>query len=124
LAERKREIRDYLNDILDNIGRVEQFIRGINFEAFTDDPQKVYAVLHALMIVGEAVRRVPTSLRRTHTEVSWRSIVGLRNIVAHEYFAVYLPRVWQIIHEDLPPLQEAITHILDDLNRQELSQAQ
>jgi uncharacterized protein with HEPN domain len=47
--------------------------------------------------------------------VPWRSIVGLRNIVAHAYFAVNLPRIWQIIHENLPRLREAIARIWQEI---------
>jgi len=111
----KREIRDYLKDILDNIRRVEQFIEGTDFEAFSSDLQKVYAVLHALLIIGEATRKIPTSLRQKYPEVPWRSIVGLRSIVAYAYFAVNLPRIWQIIHENLPRLQEAVTRIWQEV---------
>ncbi|MFQ5998736.1 MAG: HepT-like ribonuclease domain-containing protein [Candidatus Bathyarchaeia archaeon] len=115
---RRREIRDYLKDILDNLADVEQFTRGIDYEAFSSDKLKVYAVLHALLVVGEATRKIPASIRKRHPAIPWRSIVGLRNIVAHEYFAVNLPRIWQIIGDDLPRLREAVARMWKDLGEE------
>lgn len=117
LAGRKREIRDYLRDILDSVADVEQFTHGLDFDAFASDRQKVYAVLHALLIIGEAARKIPPPLRKRHPQVSWESVVGLRNVVAHEYFAVHLARIWQIIQEDLARLREATGDILADLQK-------
>jgi uncharacterized protein with HEPN domain/predicted nucleotidyltransferase len=119
MERRPREVRDYLNDILDSVAAVEQFTQGVEFQAFSSDTEKVYATLHALMIIGEAVRKIPIPTRRRYPEIPWRSIVGLRNVVTHAYFAVQLPRIWQIIHEDLPRLREVIALILDELEQRE-----
>ena len=115
LPRREREIRDYLKDILDGVADVEQFTQGASFEGFYSNRQRVYAVLHAMLIIGEAASKVPVPVRRKHPEVPWRSIVGLRNIVAHEYFAVQVPRIWQIIQENFPSLRAAVTRMLAEL---------
>lgn len=115
---RGREIRDYLKDILDNLANVEEFTKRVDYEAFSSDKQKVYAVLHALLVVGEATRKIPTSIRKRHPAIPWRSIVGLRNIVAHEYFAVNLPRIWQIIRDDLPRLREAVARMWKEIGEE------
>jgi len=57
-------------------------------------------------------------LRRRHHDVPWRQVVGLRNIVAHDYFAVYLPKIWEIVQESLPPLRQAVAHLRDELGGQ------
>ena len=108
LAERKREIRDYLQDILRNIENVRRFVEGVDYDTFASETQTTYAVLHALLIIGEAARKFPADTRRRYSQVPWRKIVGLRNIVAHEYFAVNLPTIWQIINEDLPLLRDTV----------------
>ncbi|MDP2662527.1 MAG: DUF86 domain-containing protein [Dehalococcoidia bacterium] len=115
LARRAREIRDYLQDILESVAAVEEFTRGLSFDEFSSDRQRVYAALHGLFIVGEATRRIPPNLRRKHPEIPWTSIIGLRNVVAHEYFAVYLPRIWEIVHEEIPNLRETVAAMLKDV---------
>ncbi|MDX2242596.1 MAG: HepT-like ribonuclease domain-containing protein [Leptolyngbyaceae cyanobacterium bins.302] len=53
----KREIADYLQDILDAVAAIEQFTTGIEFEAFSQNLEKVFAVSRAIEIIGEAVNR-------------------------------------------------------------------
>jgi uncharacterized protein with HEPN domain len=60
----KRYLEDYLQDILDAITAIEQFTLGIDFTAFSQNLEKVYAVSRAIEIIGEAVKRVPDSVMR------------------------------------------------------------
>ncbi|MGA7936966.1 MAG: HepT-like ribonuclease domain-containing protein [Kovacikia sp.] len=53
----RRQIQDYLQDILDAVAEIEQFTTGINFEAFSQNLEKVFAVSRAIEIIGEAVKR-------------------------------------------------------------------
>jgi len=116
---RPREIRDSLRDIRDSVENLERFTQDLSFGEFAADTRTVYAALHALMIIGEATRNLSPPLRRRYPDVPWRDVVGLRNIVAHAYFALELPRIWTIIQEDLPVLQEVAARILADLEREE-----
>lgn len=111
----EREIRDYLHDILENAGNVEEFCRGIDLDGLFSDRQRAYAVLHAMQIIGEAARHIPGPIRQSHPEVPWRRIVVLRNVVVHEYFAVILPNVWSIIQGHLPALRQAVETILAEV---------
>ncbi|MFP4124822.1 HepT-like ribonuclease domain-containing protein [Coleofasciculus sp.] len=54
----KRQVEDYLQDILDAVAAIEQFTAGIEFEAFSQNLEKVFAVSRAMEIIGEAVKRV------------------------------------------------------------------
>jgi uncharacterized protein with HEPN domain len=55
----KAEFRDYLSDIIDSIGKTENFTRDISFEEFVEDDMRVFAVIRALEIIGEAAKNVP-----------------------------------------------------------------
>ncbi len=59
----KRYLEDYLQDILDAITAIEEFSVGVDFTAFSQNLEKVYAVSRAIEIIGEAVKRVPNSVR-------------------------------------------------------------
>jgi uncharacterized protein with HEPN domain len=62
------------------------------------------ALVRLLEIVGEAATRVSEGLRVRHPQIAWRQIISLRNRLIHGYDAVDLDILWQILHEDGPPL--------------------
>jgi len=69
-------------------------------------------VLHKLTLIGEATRRLSPELLSRYPEADWKAIVGLRNIVAHAYFAVDWSIVWTTATEDVPHLRATVQEIL------------
>ncbi len=62
------------------------------------------AVVRRLEIIGEAARSVSSAFKQAHPEVPWRNMIGLRNLLIHEYFRVDLRRGWEVIQQDIPSL--------------------
>ena len=92
-------------------------MKDVDFEAFRNDDEKVFAVIRALEIIGEAAKNIPKSLRGRYTEIPWEDIVGMRNKVIHDYFGVDLEVIWKTLHKDLPPLQAAVAKIIEDMKK-------
>ena len=109
-----REYTDYLQDILEAVSKARQFVKDVDFEAFRANEEKVFAVIRALEIIGEAAKNIPKSMRGRYTEIPWEDIVRMRNKVIHNYFGVDLQVIWKTLREDLPPLQAAVAKILED----------
>ena len=108
----ERNYLDYLEDILDAIEKVAQFIEGTTYERFAGDAKTVFAVIRALEIIGEASKQLPPSVRDSYPEVPWREMAGIRDKLIHEYFGVNLVVVWKTVMEDLPNLRPVIQRIL------------
>ena len=108
-----RDDRERLLDIQEAIERIEKYtVRGR--EAFERDELIQTWVLHHLQIIGEAVRALSTELTQKHSEVAWSKIVGMRNILVHNYFSIDAGIVWAVLENDLPVLKQQITELLDE----------
>ncbi len=110
----ERVYADYLEDILEAIEKVAQFIQGITHKQFAQDVKTVFAVIHALEIIGEATKKVPSSVRESYTEVPWRAMAGMRDKLIHDYSGVNVIVVWKTASEDLPSLEPVIRRILEE----------
>jgi len=94
----------WLWDMLDAARSVREFAEGVTFEQYLADKMMRSAVERQLEILGEAARQVSEAFQNEHPEVPWRQIVGLRNVLAHDYGGVRHERVWKIILHHIPAL--------------------
>ena len=64
----------------------------------------------------ESTQRIEEANKERHPEIDWTSIVGMRNVLVHDYFEVDFVTVWDVVARDLPPLVKAIHAILAALD--------
>ncbi len=106
---------DYLRDILSAIEDAQSFVEDIDLDSFLGNKEKQYAVVRALEIIGEAAARIPPNLREQYPAPPWKEMVGMRNIVIHQYFGVDEVVVWRTVQEELPPLKLTIARMITDM---------
>ena len=104
----------YLRHILESIGRVREFTRGVSEERFLKDALVQSAVIRQLEIIGEAVKNLSPSFRKRHKNVPWKDISGLWDKLIHGYFGVDISLVWGICEKDLPELKGSIRSFLGE----------
>lgn len=107
-----RNIRERVLDILEAIERIEKYGRGGKEEFERSELVQVW-ILHHLQILGEAVNALRPELEEDHPQVPWASIVGMRNILVHQYFEIDTDIVWSVVENDLPRLQASFLAIRD-----------
>lgn len=111
----KRQLKVYLDDIIESIELIEQFVADVTQAQFEANIEKQDAVIRRLAIIGEAVKSVPNDIRTAYPNVPWRDAAGLRDVVVHEYFGVSLEVIWGVAIRELPILKEQILQIRKDL---------
>ncbi|MCE5248675.1 DUF86 domain-containing protein [bacterium] len=102
----------YLWDMLDASMAIQDFIRGKTVKDYLTDRLLRGAVERYIEIIGEAARHISDELKEIHSEIPWRSIIGQRNILIHEYGEVRHEMVWNVAKYNIPDLITAIRAIM------------
>ena len=103
-----------LEDILDSLGRIESYIGGVDLKEFETDQRTMDAVVRNLEIIGEAARHIPDYIINEYSDIPWKHIRDMRNILIHEYFGIDTGIIWQTITHDLPFLKSRLEQIIKD----------
>jgi uncharacterized protein with HEPN domain len=91
-------------DILAAARLTVEFLGDLDKDAFFRDRKTQSAVLHQLLLIGEATKRLSENYRNAHTGVPWKRISGMRDVLIHQYDAVDLEEVWKTVQVELPKL--------------------
>jgi len=91
-------------DMLDAARTAVEFTKGLRFEDFLKDRKTRHAFETSLDIIGEAARCVSPETRQDLPGIPWRAMIGLRNVLAHEYGDIRYEVLWAIVRDKLGPL--------------------
>ena len=109
----KREWKLFIEDILESIRLIKNYVENMGFDDFKNDRKTIDAVVRNFEIIGEASRFIPDEIKGKYENADWKGIVGLRNRIAHEYFDISLSIVWHIVMKELPTLEDQMKEILE-----------
>jgi uncharacterized protein with HEPN domain len=106
-----RDDRERLLDIQEAIAHIQKYAQRGRKEFENEELIQTW-IIHYLLILGEAVAALSDSFKEEHSEIPWSKIVGMRNVLIHNYFGIDLDVVWLVIEDDLPELQRYIEALL------------
>ncbi|MBU4485130.1 DUF86 domain-containing protein [bacterium] len=94
----------FLMHIRDAITKIEEYVK-VGKDEFLNTSHWQDAVIRQLEVIGEATKNISNEFREKNTDIPWRRMAGLRDILIHEYMGVDIMAVWNVTQQDLPPLK-------------------
>ncbi len=91
-------------DILKAARRAQAFLGTLGLDDFLRDAKTQSSVLHQLLVLGEAVKRITDEFRAGHPANPRKRMAGLRDVLIHQYDDVDLAEVWNTLTRELPDL--------------------
>ena len=110
-----RDFQLYLKDISNECKNIKIFTRDVNYEEFTDNLEKVYAVVKAFENIGEAVKNIPKEITQQYPHIPWREIAKMRDVLTHHYFGVDDKVLWDTLDEEFDEFENTVNLILKKL---------
>lgn len=104
----------YVEDILIAARKADQFVAGCDCADFEADSMRQAAVIRQLEIIGEATKCLTTPFRESHSDIPWKRMAGMHDVLIHGYRRVNLPGVWKTVKELIPGLIEKTKAILSE----------
>lgn len=112
-----RRDADYLDDMKHGIKKILAHLEGLTRDEFMEDEWLQDATVRNIEIIGEAAKQLSEQTRALHPEVQWTQLIGMRDRLAHGYFAINLDVVWNTVKEDLPHLLSHVEALQQKLSR-------
>lgn len=109
----------YFEDILESIAKIRKYLGETSFYEFLENEMLIDAVVRNLEIIGEAAAHVSLEIRIKYPEIEWKKIVGLRNILIHDYSGIDLDIVWDIVKNRLNLLEIKVKQALKEEKNRE-----
>lgn len=90
-----------------------RYIDGVTFEDFATNDEKRSAVERQVFVIGEAAARLPDEWKQRRPAVPWRKIIGLRNLLAHDYWVIDAEELWDVAKNKVPEFVAELRPLLD-----------
>jgi uncharacterized protein with HEPN domain len=108
--------RARLLHIREEIEGVAATVQGLSFEQYQGSYLHRRAIERAVQIVSEAAKALPQDLLARHGDAPWKSIIGIGNILRHEYQWLDNRQLWEIATVHLPALEHVVTRMIAGLD--------
>ena len=102
----------YLWDMMEAAKTVREFTSGLSFQSYERDKKLRLAVERSIGIIGEAAAKVSKEFRESHPEITWKGIIGQRNVLIHEYGEIKHERIWAVATNRIPELIKALEPLI------------
>lgn len=103
--------RMILEKILSEIDIAIKMMGTCSLDSFEADEMLKRAVCMTVINIGELVKNLSDSCRKTYPVIPWKAIAGFRDIAAHKYQTLRMEDVYETVSVDFPELYKEIERI-------------
>jgi uncharacterized protein with HEPN domain len=114
----KRDYSAYLKDVLEYCNRTIASTEKMTLEEFRNDLNMQDAFARRFEIIGEAVKRIPSSIRDAYPDVAWRRATAFRDVLAHDYVDIEIDQLYLTAKNQLPAFRDQIAAVLSNLQKE------
>ena len=111
MRERARD-KGRLEDIIEYSNNVTRLIEGYSLEALIADKRTYYSVMKNVEVVGEAAYMLTKAFKKSHPEIPWKVVQGMRHVLVHDYANVVSATLYDTAVNDIPVLKEQVERYL------------
>jgi uncharacterized protein with HEPN domain len=119
----KTLLRDKLEQIYEAVARIERRFYGIgspsDFTTPESNQDKLDAIAMLLIAIGESFKKIDKETEgeflRKYPDIDWKGIIGVRHVLAHEYFDLDVEEIYKICKNDIPHLRKTIANMLETI---------
>lgn len=86
---------------------------GNSYKEFEENNIYQNAILTPVTQIGELVKRLPEEFRNNYTEIPWRNIAGMRDIVVHNYETIDKLILWNVADKETGKIKEFCIKIIN-----------
>ena len=108
----KKDFKIYIEDMINAINEIEKSTKDVSYEAFANNYEKINSVAYDVLILGEAVDKIPKSVQAKNPQIPWRVLNDIRNKHIHEYRTVKPDKLWKMAKLSLPKIKSLLEEIL------------
>lgn len=108
----KSDDKNILNYVISQVDTCIGFVKGVNIEGFISDIKTCYAVSMVLQVICENINKVTDETKALSSDIEWKKMLGLRNIISHDYGKLMFEDMYNTVINDLPKLKENLNKLL------------
>lgn len=102
----------FLSDMMSAVRGILNSLRERTLDDYLAVEDLRLATERRLEVIGEAARRLSDEFRTAHPDIPWRKLVGLRNVIAHQYDEVDDAEIWRLANREIPGLLQWLESVL------------
>lgn len=103
---------DFLTDARDHCIMLADRARDVAPGAFAVDEVRLQSAIYCVLVIGEAMNRVPKEVRTLVPEVAWEPAIAMRNRLVHAYWLADPEIVFRVAADDAPKLAGQLDRLI------------